>query len=288
MKYAYYPGCSLKSTAKEFDTSTKYIAEELGIELVEIEDWICCGATPGHMTNKLLSIALPAYQLFQAQKVKLDIVAVCAECHNRLKYSKYEIENKSDIKEKVEEIFEDEYTGEIEVKHFLEVLMNDIDPDNIKNRIAYSLENFKIASYYGCLLVRSPEIMNFDDKEDPQMLDDLFTICGAEPVVWYHKTECCGASLALSRDDIVSRCVGDIVRSAKINGANIIAVACPLCQNNLDMRQSDGAKLVGEELDIPVLYFTQLLGIAFGGGEKELGLSRHIVSPENVIKMVGV
>lgn len=280
MKYAYFPGCSLHSTAKEYDFSTKEVANALGIELIEIPDWVCCGATPAHITIHLLSLALPVKNLLQARKMdSYEVVTCCAACFNRLKTANKFMESDPEHREKVQKIVGEQYKGEVKVRHFLDVLVNIFGLKNIKERVTKKLSGLKVACYYGCLLVRPPDITELDDLEEPHLMDDLMKIIGIEPVKWPYKTECCGASFSLTKTDIVLKLSGDILQMAYDEGAQAIVVACPLCQSNLDLRQGMINKKYKKNFDMPILYFTQLIGLALGIEPKKLGLEKHIVDP---------
>lgn len=284
MKYAYFPGCSLHSTAKEYDLSTKEVANALGIELIEIPEWICCGATPAHITMHLLSLALPVKNLLNAKKMdSYEVITCCAACFNRLKTANKVMETDPLHREKVEQIVGENYKGEVNVRHFLDVLVNVFGLKNIAPKVSKRLEGLKVACYYGCLLVRPPEITNLDDLEEPHLMDDIMRTIGAEPVKWPYKTECCGASFSLTKTDIVLKLSSEILQMAADEGAQAIVVACPLCQSNLDLRQAMINKKFKKNFNIPILYFTQLLGLSLGITPEKLGLDKHIVNPLSLL-----
>jgi len=282
MKYAYYPGCSLHSTAKEYDMSTKKVAKALNIELVEVPDWNCCGATAGHSTSHLLAVALGARNLAQAESLGLDVAAPCAACYQRLVVAEKEMKEDPEIREKINGTLERPYEGKTHTYSLVEVVAK--AKEQIENLKVKSLEGLKVAAYYGCLLVKPPQIMQFDDPENPQILDDLVRATGAEAVDWSFKTECCGGALAVSNTEIVLKLTRDILRVAKDRGAEVIVTACPLCQSNLDTRQGQIKEVYGEEFNIPILYFTQLIGLALGLKPEELGLNTHFVSTKKVLE----
>lgn len=286
-KYAYYPGCSLHSTAKEFDMSTRIICEVLGIDLVEIPDWNCCGATSAHALNHDLSVALPMRNLAIAEKMGMDVVAPCAACYNRLKTAdKVAKENPEELR-RISDEAGLEYNGSINVLSMLEVV--DSLPDEvIQKHVRRKLEGLKVACYYGCLLLRPPGTTKFDDPENPKSLDRIVTLLGAESVDWPHKIECCGAGLSLSKSEIVVKLTHDILSSAKISGANCITAACPLCQGNLDMRQTEVESKYAESFGMPIFYFTQLMGLAFGLSAKSLGLDSHMVETDPLLTGAGL
>ncbi len=279
MKYAYYPGCSLLSSAAEYARSGEAVLHALGVELEEIDDWVCCGATAAHATSHLLSVALPAISCVEAEKKGLDVLTCCAACYSRLKQTNQQIRDDPELQAQISEIIEEDYHGTVRVLHISEVLAQEIGLDAIKAQVTRPLEGLRVASYYGCLIARMPEDLRIDSAEYPTMVDDLMASVGAEPVDWPYKTECCGAALTLAKQDTVKRLCGQIVQIAKENGADVLAVSCPLCQANLDMYQSDAERTLGQQLGIPVMYFTQLLGLAMGLDADQLCLEKGIVDP---------
>ena len=285
MKVAYYPGCSLHATAKEYDDSCRLVFKELGVELQEIPGWICCGATPAHLTSHLLGVALPCKNLVLVDEMDLDtVIAPCAACFNRLKVADQEVKEDLELKKDVEKVLGRPYSGRVEIKHPLEIIAQDIGLEKVRKMVRRELEGLRVASYYGCLLVRPPEAVNFDDPEDPQSLDDLVTTLGGEAVPWAFKTECCGASFSLSETDIVLQLSGEILNEALEAGAECIVVACPLCQSNLDLRQKAIEKKCRKRINLPVLYFSELLGLALGMNMRELGLLKHVVNPTKLLE----
>lgn len=286
MEYAYYPGCSLHSTAKEYDESTRAVCRKLGIELVEIPDWNCCGATSAHAVNRELSLALPLRNLAKAEAMGLDVMAPCAACFNRLKSADAAAKDHPDALKSVAEKSGIDYQGKIGVLSLLNAL-DSIGAEEIKSHVKRELAGLKPACYYGCLLLRPADMIRFDDPEHPTSMDNIVAALGAEPVDWPHKTECCGASFSISKSDIVVKLTHDILSAAKKAGANCIVTACPLCQGNLDMRQEQVEAAYGEKYGMPVFYITQVMGMAFGIPSSELGLTRLMVSPDRVLVGVG-
>jgi len=266
MKYAYFQGCSLESTAIEFHMSTVEVCKVLELELVEF-DWACCGASSAHMTDDLAATALPALNLARAERLGLDMIIPCAGCYNRQAVVNKKMKEDPALAEKINDITEEPYRGSIEAFALLDVLANKIDPELLRNKITKPLEGLKVASYYGCQLVRPPEACNFDDTENPTSMDRLVELLGGEAVDWGHKLTCCGASLALSRVDIAEKRCNRIAKGARAVGADCLAVACPLCHANMEQRPGDDG--------LPVLYITELMGLAFGIDHKKLGINRH-------------
>jgi len=286
MKYAYYPGCSSESTARDQYMSIREVSKALGIELIEPKGWTCCGSTPAHHTDRILSIALPAANLLLAKKMGLDMVVFCAACYNRMKVANYEIQTNPKIRKEISDSLGEDYDGSVDVLHFVEVLIKDIGIKKLQESFTRSLDGLKVVNYYGCLLVRPHKVTNFDDPENPMIMDSLVTIMGGESIDWPHKVECCGGGFALTRTDIVIELSNSILEMAKAAGAQCMAVACPMCQVNLDLRQSDINKTKSTNYDIPIVYITQLVGLCLGISSEKLGMDKCIVSPKPIIEAV--
>lgn len=271
-KYGYFPGCSLHSTAKEYDMSLKAVCRKLGVTLQEVDDWICCGATPAHATSEELGFALPYQNLTSAASAGLtDVLAPCAACYNRLKQTSHYVSARPEIKSRMTEITGRSLNGGITVTNILEFFRDRVGLDALKNSMNKPLAGIRIAPYYGCLLVRPSDVLGFDDPEDPQSMDEIITALGAESLPWSRKTDCCGGSLAIPEAGIVMELGRKIFSSASAVRADCIAVACPLCQSNLDMRQKPINKKYKTDFNIPVVYITQLAGLALGIDPEELG-----------------
>ncbi|MGB9792431.1 MAG: CoB--CoM heterodisulfide reductase iron-sulfur subunit B family protein [Thermacetogeniaceae bacterium] len=288
-KYALYPGCSLETGGIEYGMSSHAVAHALGIEFIEIPDWNCCGASSAHMTDHLLSLALPARVMALAETLPVDeMVAPCAACHQRFAAVEYELSRDEELKQKVNSLLERPYTGKIKLKSYLDVFANPETLEEIKKKVKRSLRGLKVACYYGCLFVKPPKIVNFvDDPENPQSMDNIMRALGAEPVPWPYKTECCGASLGMTNEDVCTKLCNDILKVAKDSGADCIVAACPLCQQNLDMRQISVEKKYGTQYRIPIPFFTQLIGLALGLDPKALGFKKLFVDPTGVLRKVG-
>jgi heterodisulfide reductase subunit B len=280
MNLGYYPGCSLTGTAKEYDASLREVLSYFGIQFNEINDWSCCGATSAHATNYLLSIALPARNLLLAKHQGMEeIFAPCAACFNRLISSKHELEINKNIKLKVEDLYTDKFDSSPEVINVVQLFLQHIGLKEISTKKKIDLSNLKIACYYGCLLLRPRQILEFDDNEDPQMMEEIITAAGAKAVKWDFKTECCGASHTIANTEIVENLSRKIIENAAVNKADLIVVACPMCHSNLDMRQKNILKHNPGHKEIPVLYLTQLVGLAIGIDYSRLGLNLHFINP---------
>ncbi len=288
MKFAYFPGCSLGSFGDDYHLSLKYVAKALGIDLVEVEDWVCCGGFSARATSHLLSIALPVLSLSHAEKAGLDrLVAPCSICVSRFKTANAELEHDAGLMQKIHEVFDYNYQGKVKVYHPLEVFL-EIGLDRVRERAQKKLKGLKVACYYGCLLTRPPEIARFDNAEDPKGMDSIVRALGAETAEWPFKTKCCGGLMTLSSSDTVLKLSNDVLQGAKEAGANVIAVACPLCQANLDGRQRQIEETYKTRYGIPILYFTQLMGLGFGAYPKEVGLQKLITNPSEVLGSVGL
>lgn len=281
MNYSYYPGCSLHSTGLEYGLSTRAVFQHLGLGLTELEDWSCCGASSAHVFDHTLALALPARTLSQAQAFDRDLVIPCAACYNRLKGADHAMRNHPATRSELESLLGFQYTGSVAVRPVLAVLAEDIGVRKITEQTRQPLHGLKVVTYYGCLLVRPPEIAQFDDPDDPQVMARLMRAIGVEVRPWSHATDCCGGSLSLSRSDVVQNLVGRLASRAREAGADAIVTACPLCQVNLEMRQTAEPKL-------PAFYFTELLGLAFGLPEANTWLSKHLIDPKPILERVAV
>jgi heterodisulfide reductase subunit B2 len=279
LNYSYYPGCSLHASAKEYDESTKGVFKALRIGLKEVPDWFCCGATPAHNVDELLSLSLCAKNLSLADNVEGDLAVACAACFSRLKTAQHKLEE-NDIKRKQVEIAIDGAVSlEKPVKHLLEILAKDYGLERLADAVKKPLTGLKVATYYGCLLTRPPEVPVLDCVEAPTIMENVIAATGAEPVAWSHRLECCGANFTLSRPGVVLNLSNEILASAKRAGAECIMVACPLCHGNLDIRQKEIEEANGTRYGMPVFYMTQLLGLAVGVPAGKLGLESMIVNP---------
>ncbi|OHE30725.1 MAG: heterodisulfide reductase subunit B [Syntrophus sp. RIFOXYC2_FULL_54_9] len=281
MKVSYYPGCSLHGTAKEYDQSVRVVSRALGIELEEIEDWSCCGASSAHNTNFKLSIALPARDLIAADKKTQDIMIPCAACFNRFKTADHHLRHDQALKAEIEEIVGGSYQGNVAIRNPIDIIANTIGLDALKEKVVKALVGLKPASYYGCLLLRPPEVCRFDDTENPVLLDKILAALGADVRPWSFKTDCCGGSLMISKTEIVVQMVDRLMKMAREAGANCLVTACPVCTANLDMRAS-------KDLALPVFYFTELAALAMGQDGPEGWCRLHQTDPQPLLKGLGL
>lgn len=285
MKYSYYPGCSLHSVAAEYEQTTKQVCECLDIQLEELQGWTCCGASSAHSTSHLMGVALPAHNLALAEAQGADLLAPCAACFQRMAAAKHDIDQDQSLKTKVEKVLGKELTNTIKPVSILDVF-NEAGLEAIASRVKKPLAGLKVASYYGCYLVKPSRYVQVDDAENPQSMDNIMEALGAEAIQWPFKTECCGNSLVFTNADIVLKLAKDILQMAVDSGANCIVTPCPLCQPNLDMRQAEVNKKYGTNFDIPVFYITELMAMAMGVELNALPLNKHYVDPTSLLKVI--
>lgn len=284
MKIGYYPGCSLSGTGKEYDLSLRKILSVLDVQLDELNDWSCCGATSGHATNHLLSVALPARNLIIAKKQKFtEVVAPCAACYNRMVVSAHELKTNSAIEQSVSELMGESAATNIDILNIIQ-LFQKIGLDKISANKKVDMKGIKAACYYGCLLVRPFDITNFDDAEQPTSMEKIISSTGASSVEWNYKTECCGGAHSFAHKEIVVDLSKKILENARLHGADVVIVACPMCHSNLDMRQQAMRKEYPGHKDIPVLYLSEFIGLALGFKPKELGLDLHIAQTRSLLE----
>lgn len=276
--YSYFPGCCMYEDSRAYDTSARAVAKVLDIELIELEDWNCCGSTPYTVVNELAAFCCCARNLALAEKRGLDLVAACSDCYLILSRTNQHFAMYPEVKAKIEEALAAgglEYHGTVKVRHILDVFANDIPAGDIKDRVKVDLSDLKVAPYYGCQVVRPQP--NFDDPEYPTSMERLLESLGAQVVPYPLKTRCCGGSLILSEEQIALGLVRKLLENALTNGADCIAVACPFCHLNLDAYQGAVNRKFNTKFNIPILFFTQLMGIAFDIENKEIGLRENIV-----------
>lgn len=279
MKLSYYPGCSLEATAKEFDSSVRSVSKALDVELVEIPDWTCCGATSAHATNHRLSVGLPALTIKQIQELGHDCVVPCSACFNRLKSAEYHMINDMKVRQEMESLLNFKYDGQPRVYDLLDAYDKRIGFENIKKKVQKPLKNLKVACYYGCLSVRPGEITGIDSTENPMQMDRLMKALGATVIPWSYKVECCGAGHSVAKSAMVTNLSGRIIAKAREAGADAVVNSCPLCQTNLEMRRPPGE-------DLPVFYFTELMGLALGLPDARSWCAKHLVDTGKLLDSV--
>jgi len=285
MKIAYYPGCSLHSTGVEYDISTRKVCDAMGIELAEVKDWICCGSTPAHQCDDLMSLTLPAKNLALAVQTDNleEVCAPCASCYSRLKFTQERMTNEN-LKRNVEQIIGSEYPEDVKVLHMLDVIVEKIGTDAVKEKVVKSLNGIKVACYYGCLMTRPPKVTGRQRFENPTDMESVMEALGAEAIDWNMKTFCCGASFALTQTDVVLELTRKILADADSAGAQVISVGCPLCHANLDDRQKQINENFNTNFKIPIFYFTELMGLALGIEAKDLGIFRRLTEVKDFLK----
>jgi len=285
MKYSYMPGCSLLSTARGYDVSTKAVMKALGQELIELEDWNCCGANAIESVSFLLSLALPARNLALAEQENRDMVTSCSSCF--LNHFKVEqrLQREPSMRKKLDEILAAiglNYQGKVRVRHLPDVIANDIGTGAVKNRVKRQLSGLKVVPYYGCQTVRP--YGEYDGPYLPTSMDNLIEAVGAEPFPYLWKTTCCGGVLMTTEKPIGSKLIGTLINDAK--GADCIVTVCPMCQMNLDAYQGEISEQTGGHTHIPVLFLTQLLGLAFGLPDEDLLLNQNIVPISGLLRQL--
>lgn len=288
LNYSYYPGCSLHASAGEYDLSTRELFKALGIGLTEIPDWFCCGATPAHNVDELLSLSLCAKNLELAAKVEGDMAVACASCFSRLKTAQHVLGESAVKRKQVEKAIDAPVKLDSNVKHLLEILARDLGLERLAAAVKKPLAGLKVACYYGCLLTRPTDVPNLDCAEAPTIMERIIEAVGAETVAWTHRLECCGANFTLSRPGVVIQLTNAILESAKAAGADCIMVGCPLCHGNLDIRQKEIEGVYNTSYGLPVFYLTQLLGLSVGLGTDKLGLDAMMVNPLSLLKEKGL
>ncbi|SHO46647.1 CoB--CoM heterodisulfide reductase iron-sulfur subunit B family protein [Desulfopila aestuarii] len=271
MKMAYYPGCSLQGTARDYNESILDICNTLDIELVEIPDWNCCGASSAHMTNHEVAMRLSIRNLMQVKDEKLDILVPCPACFQRLKAADKALKHDPyhwDV---------DDYSPKFELVHISTFLAKPEILERISAKISRPVGDMRVACYYGCLSLRPQHLTDAVNHEMPTTLETIVSAVGARPVSWSHRTECCSGSLTMTRPDIAGKLVGDIVRAAERGGANAMVTDCPMCQANVEGRQLD---INPSGPHIPVYYATELITAAMSGSYPEKQQKVHLVSAQ--------
>lgn len=282
---AYYPGCSLHSTSREYNTSTHAVCEALNLSLIEPPGWVCCGSSAAHRSDPEAALRLPMQNLAIIEQSGFEEVSMpCAACYNRHKTALYEIRNNESHRQELNKAIGYEYQDTVEINSLYETLIKRVGIDEIASRVKKPLKGLKVVTYYGCLNTRPPHVTQASHPENPTELDDLMRALGAEVIDWSYKTTCCGAAHSLTRAGIVINLSGKLVNHAHESGADVVVVACPLCQTNLDARQFQ-MKL---EFELPVMYFTQLMVLAFGLPVKKAALSKNIVDPRPPLRAIGI
>lgn len=276
--FSYYPGCSLEGMNRAYDKSVRVVSKALGIELTELNDWNCCGASAYMSVHEARAHLLSARNLAIAENEKKDLIVACPACLTTLTKTNHYLGEDSKFKKTIDLALKTanlQYLGSVKVRHLLEVIVNDIGPDKVKAKIKRKITGLKIAPYYGCQLTRP--FGEIDDKEFPTILDTLLRWIGVQPVDFPLKTKCCGGLLMMTNEKVALGLNKNILDCAAHNGAECIITICPLCHMNIETYQDDINKTFGTKFKLPALYFTQLMGWAFGFSRKELGIDDEII-----------
>ena len=273
MKVSYYPGCSLEASARDYQESIEGVCKRLEIELEELEDWNCCGATAAHSLNHRASIELPGRNLVIGERAGKDLVAPCPLCFNRLKAAEKALLNGHPDR------YRYAIEGKMKIWDLADFMAQEKVLDLIESRITNPLGGIRAVCYYGCMSSRPPKVTDAENCENPMSMDKILKRLGAEAIDWPYKTDCCGASHVVARPDMVFKMVGRLYERALDLDANCIVVSCQMCQANLDIYQDKISKELDMAVDLPIIYFTELIGLAMKEPKVENWLSRHFVDP---------
>lgn len=282
MEFSYYPGCSLTGSARELDESFRSVCDKLDVQLKELPDWTCCGASSAHLVDSYLETALPARDLLTAERLGRDVVAPCAACYVRMKAAAKRLIAEKEFQEQFP------FKGSINILSGMDMLHLDELRSRLKERLTKPLEGLRVVPYYGCLAVRPVEVVEPADPENPVQMDHILEALGVEVLNWPYKTDCCGGSLALTRTDLVLKLSRKLLDMAVYVEADAIVTLCPMCQANLDTRQADISRETGKDYSVPILYLTELIGLAFRDPGALTWFDRHIVSPANMLARKGL
>ena len=283
-KYAYFPGCSLEKMALSYHESALETTRALGVELEELEDWNCCGATTYFHLDEILANTLVARNLAIAEKQSLDFVAPCSACYKNAYFTNKYMKEDADLAEHINYALEADdlqFSGNLTVHHLIDVFVDEIGTEEIQNRVSNPLTELHVAPYYGCQIVRPRK--NGENVENPQFFEELLSAIGADPVDFAYKTRCCGGSLLITNRHAALDMIRVLLQNAVDSGTDVIATACPLCQVNLECYQTQVNEEFGTDYSMPVLYFTQLLGLALGTPPKKLGFGKELISAMPVL-----
>lgn len=278
-EFAYFPGCSLEKMAVSYHMSALETTKKLGVHLKELDDWNCCGATTYSYIDELLAYTLSARNLAIAEQTGLDVVAPCSACYKNMFFTAAHLKKDPDLAEHINFALEEDnlhFTGSVGVKHLIDVFAYDIGPEELKSKTVKPLTGVRVAPYYGCQIVR-PQKDN-EDVELPQFFEEILSAVGATPVNYPLKMRCCGGSLIISSRTAALSMVRNLLQCAVDAQADVIATACPMCQVNLEVYQQQVNQEFGTNFSVPIMYFTQLVGLALGISQKKLGIGKEFVA----------
>jgi heterodisulfide reductase subunit B2 len=283
MNVSYYPGCSLDGTAIEYNESLKKVAKTLGLELEELPDWTCCGSSSAHVTGDNLAVSLAGRNLIIADKIGKDLLVPCAACFQRLKAADKALKAGKSVAGSSHR-----YAGQFHIKHSADLIWEDFGEKAIMAKVKKSLESLSPVCYYGCLTTRPPKITDARDPEDPQAMDEIMKTLGAGVKDWSYKTDCCGGNLVLTHTELARKLIKKVLDMALEAEADCLVVGCPMCQSNLDTRQKEVRQDNGQEYKLPVYYFTELMGLAFGDPQVEKWLNKHLTEAKTLLREKGL
>jgi len=286
-RYAYFPGCSVEKMALSYHLSAVESTRKLGVELKELEDWNCCGATAYFHVDELLAYTLCARNLAMAEQEELDLVAPCSGCYKNMYFTNADLQRDPDLAEHINFALEEDnlrFSGKVAVRHLMEVFVQDVGLDEIKTKVSQPLGGLRVAPYYGCQMLRPRK--DHEDVEQPRFFEGLLSAIGAAPVDYPYKMRCCGGALIITSRRAALSMVRNLLECAINAGAAVIATACPLCQINLECYQNQVNREFGTALSIPILYFTQLVGLALGIAPESLGIGKELVLPTPILACV--
>ncbi len=288
MDYLYFPGCTLYTKAKNFDQTARDCSRLLGFELKELANWTCCGATFPLATDNIMALLPPSRILANAKEEGTTLTTLCAVCFNVIKRTNRLIRDDQEKRDKINTFIEKNYQGDLRILHYLEILKQDLGFSQLKEKVKKNLGGLKTAAYYGCMLLRPFEEMGFDDKERPTLFEELLEALGAQAIDFPFKVECCGSFQSVGAPDVATECAYKILGSAIKNGAEVVVSTCPMCTFNIDQKQADIRRKYLDFKSIPVLYFTQALGMAMGIDAGSLGFEQNAVDPLPLLKAKGL
>ncbi len=288
MDYLYFPGCTLYTKAKNFDQTARDCSRLLGFELKELANWTCCGATFPLATDNLMALLPPSRILANAKEEGSTLTTLCAVCFNVIKRTNRLIQNDQEKRDKINTFIEKNYQGDLRILHYLEILKQDLGFSQLNEKVKKNLRGLKAAAYYGCMLLRPFEEMGFDDKERPTLFEEFLEALGAQAIDFPFKVECCGSFQSVGAPEIATECAYKILSSAMRNGAEVVVSTCPMCTFNIDQKQADIRKKYLDFKSIPILYFTQVLGMAMGIDPGSLGFDQNAEDPLPLLKAKGL
>jgi len=284
-EYVYFPGCSLEASAIEYDLSVRKVLGALGVKLIELDDWSCCGSTPAHSVDHGFAAAVAARNLALVEKMgHSTLITPCPACLSAFKKAHLRMEKDKDFQKEVNSLLDEPYQGGVTAKSVLQIIYEDIGINAVVEKVKIDLPDLQVAPYYGCIINRPPAVMEFDDPENPVAMDRLMEAVGIKVCDFAFKVECCGAAFGVTKRKMVNELSAKVLAMALEAGANCLVVTCQLCHQNLDLRQEQINRTMGTSFNLPVLFFTQVIGLTYGFSPQELGIDKHNINAEPLIK----